>query len=135
MTTISQAHQRLEIPVYGAAGDALRGGFYGGLRTALGADVSEEIATKLGAALEARFAGFGVAVQTLDFVREVADFSEISTVRRTIWFWNGTSEESALSRRQEMFFPELEDPTGAQWGPLLARIGAQGNAGIKKSRG
>jgi hypothetical protein len=122
VSVTSTGMKRLEIPVYGAAGDALRELFLSSLRRELGAGVAAEIENKIGARIEARFAGFGVALQTLDFQPDATADNAGTTVTRTVAFWNSAAGEEHLSTRKETFFPELEDPSGDQWGPLLARV-------------
>ncbi|ATC62622.1 hypothetical protein CMV30_00795 [Nibricoccus aquaticus] len=125
---------RLEIPEYVDAGAALRTEFYAALLKELGESAAMEVVRKLSERLEGRFAGFGAAVQTLDFsagdVIDAVSGTEIEgSVTRTVVFWN---ESDATRTRRETIFPQLEDPEGAQWGALLARVEAERS---KKNRG
>ncbi|MGC4072629.1 MAG: hypothetical protein QM760_08940 [Nibricoccus sp.] len=126
-TLRENGQQRLEIPAYVEAGAALRTEFYSELLKELGESGAMEVVRKLSDRLEARFAGFGAAVQTLDFSRDGISEADAVSVTRTVVYWNETSRT-----RSETIFPQMEDPDGLQWGPLLARVGA-GQA--KKARG
>ncbi|MCX6951187.1 MAG: hypothetical protein NTV51_03245 [Verrucomicrobia bacterium] len=118
-TVSAQDPQRLEIPAYPAAGDALRERFYGELRERLGAEAAEAIASRAGTALEGYFGGFGVSVQTLDFGPGAGAPSQVT---RTAHYWNSTDSRDALTLRRETHFPQLEDPTGERWGPFLTLL-------------
>jgi hypothetical protein len=126
--------QRLEIPAYVEAGAALRAEFYSGLLKELGQQAALEVAQKIADRLEARFAGFGAAVQTLDFSADGVQGADLGTVTRTVVFWNEDNAAEAAHTRSETIFPKLEDPDGLQWGPLLARAEAAQVQG-RKSRG
>jgi hypothetical protein len=133
LTPISPGHFRLEVPMYADAGDALRDAFYRELRTTLGDVAAEAIEFKLGTQLEEHFAGFGVAVQTLEFVADATRGGSDYTVKRSIVFWGDLAATERLSRKEETHFPSLEDPTGTQWGPFLSLIAP--SAAARKARG
>ena len=116
---------RMEIPVYAAAGDALRERFHAELREQLGEANAAEILARLGARLEGHFAGFGVSVQTLDITGDVRNASADCEVTRTVKFWNSVEGENHLTTRRETHFPAREDPVGESWGPLLSVLSAQ----------
>jgi hypothetical protein len=109
---------RLEIPEYAEAGTMLRTEFYAALREELGESSATEVMRKLSERLESHFAGFGAAVQTLDVsLRE-------GRVTRTVAYWDERDASAETRMRSETVFPQLEDPEGAQWGPLIARVEA-----------
>lgn len=116
---------RLEVPAYGAAGDALREKLHAELRAQLGAEAAGQITEKLGTALDGYFAGFGVSVQTLDFTADGAPSDAAYEVTRTVQYWNAADGKDRLSTRRETHFPTLEDPAGNVWGPFLALVAAQ----------
>lgn len=124
-----QGRHRFEIPLYPRAGDQLRAAFYASLRAELGEAVASEIADKLGARLEDYFGGFGVAVQTLDFVAGLALEQRAYVVTRTEIFWNQFRPDERLKTRRETFLIAAEDPAGGEWGGLLARLSVEGEAG------
>ena len=130
VATVSEGGEgRLEIPAYVEAGAALRTEFYGELLKALGEVAASEVVTKLSERLESRFAGFGAAVQTLDIsLRE-------GCVTRTVAYWDEPDLGGETRTRRETIFPQMEDPDGLQWGPLLARVEAAQGQGKKSSRG
>lgn len=119
-TAVAGQPQRLEIPAYPAAGDALREKFYSALRERLGPATAEVIALRAGSALEGYFGGFGVGVQTLDFGADAA------AVTRTAQYWNSTQARDTLTLRRETHFPQMEDPSGERWGAFLALLPARG---------
>lgn len=121
--SVVEGRHRLEIPAYPAAGDALRVKFQAELREQLGPATCAEILSLLGAALEGHFAGFGVSVQTLDFIAAGGAQDDIQ-VTRTVQYWNAVSGENRLTTRRETHFPRQEDPNGETWGPFLAVLSA-----------
>lgn len=140
-TLREDGRNRLEIPEYVSAGAVLRTEFYSALLKELGESAAMEVMRKLSQRLESRFAGFGAAVQTLDFSTgewagaEMAGVG-VGSVTRTVVFWNESNADVASRTRSETVFPQLEDPEGAQWGPLLARVeAAQVQGPVKKARG
>jgi hypothetical protein len=123
MRPTEDGRQRVEIPVYAAAGDALRGELYSALRRELGPGVAGEVICKFKHGLEARFAGFGVSTQTLDFAADEEGKIGDGAVTRTVVFARSTDAGGDQpTMRCETSFPRLEDPEGLQWGPLLARL-------------
>ena len=120
---------RFEIPLYPRAGDQLRTAFYASLRAELGQAVAAKIADKLGARLEDYFGGFGVTVQTLDFVAGLAAEQRDFVVTRTEIFWNQFRPDERLKTRRETFLIAAEDPAGGEWGALIARLSVEGEAG------
>jgi hypothetical protein len=136
-TLREDGRQRLEIPAYVEAGAALRREFYAELLKELGESAAMEVVRKLSDRLEARFAGFGAGVQTLDFSTGSGRGEgalRAGSVTRTVVFWNESNATEATRTRSETIFPQIEDPDGLQWGPLLARVEAAQAQG-KKSRG
>jgi hypothetical protein len=117
---------RVEIPVYPAAGDALREKFFGELRERLGETTAEQIAQRAGGALVGYFGGFGVGVQTLDFSPGAGAAAGDYHVTRTARYWNNTEAREVLTLRCETYFPGLEDPTGERWAPFLALLANRG---------
>jgi hypothetical protein len=115
---------RVEIPIYAAAGDALRARFEGRLREKLGEACAAEILRKLGRRLDAYFGGFGVSVQTLDFALDPHERTGDWTITRTVRYWNSVEGGDTLSTRRETLFPGREDPTGVNWAPLLSVVEA-----------
>lgn len=120
---------RLEIPEYAEAGAALRTEFYAALLKELGESSAMEVVKKLSEQLESRFAGFGAAVQTLDV--SLRD----GRVTRTVAYWNEADLGGETRMRRETIFPQMEDPDGLQWGPLLERVEAGNGQGKRSSRG
>lgn len=120
---------RVEIPAYPDAGDALRATFREELEAELGAGTAAEVQGALGRALEGRFAGFGVSVQTLEFVAENPPAENGYEVTRTVRYWNAVEGGDRLVTRRETHFPRLEDPAGDQWGPFLALLRPRFGAG------
>ena len=117
---------RLEIPAYPVAGDALREKFFGELRERLGDDTAVVIFERAGSALEGYFGGFGVSVQTLEFA-PIADVAGADHhVTRTASYWNRAEARETLTLRRETFFLEREDPHGERWGPFLALLAKRG---------
>ena len=116
---------RVEIPLYAAAGDALRARLRAGLCDRLGDAAADEILAQLGARLESRFAGFGVCVQTLDITGNPWVANSDWVLTRTVKFWNSVEGQDRLSTRRETFLPGLEDPAGLSWGPLLSVVSQQ----------
>lgn len=116
--------RRLEIPIYAAAGDALRARFVTELREKLGAGAADQIEQRLGAALDGHFAGFGVSMQTLEFTAGTDAADSAYQVTRTIKYWNSRAASAQLSTRRETHFPGLEDPSGHTWGPFLSVLAA-----------
>jgi len=136
-TLHEDGRRRLEIPAYVEAGAALRREFYAELLKELGESAAMEVVRKLSDRLEARFAGFGAGVQTWDFSTGNdggADALRSASVTRTVVFWNESNASELTRTRSETIFPQIEDPEGVQWGPLLARAEAAQVQG-KKSRG
>lgn len=117
--------RRLEIPAYPAAGDTLRAKYFSELGEKLGPAVADHVVARMGAALEGYFAGFGVAVQTLDFTADRDGADADYQVTRTVRFWNSVEARNRLTTRRETHFPGIEDPSGHTWGPFLAVIAAQ----------
>ncbi len=115
---------QVEIPMYPAAGDALRERFHAELRAALGADEATRVLEGLGARMEGHFAGFGVAVQTLEITGDPRGLRPNCEVTRTIKYWNSVNGTEQLTTRRETHFPAWEDPSGDNWGALLAVAGA-----------
>jgi hypothetical protein len=113
---------RVEIPSYAAAGAALRAKFYAELERALGTAVAADVADKIGARLEARFGGFGLSVQTLDIAADSNRGLADCVVTRTVTYAMPDAGGERVMKRQEMFMPAAEDPTGERWGPMLARL-------------
>jgi hypothetical protein len=120
VTSAERGHVRMEIPAYSSAGDALRAQLYGELREKLGAAASAAIAQRLGGALEGHFGGFGLSVQTLDFVAASGAADNDYQVTRTVKYWNSDETSDRLITRRETHFPGLEDPSGHRWGPFLS---------------
>lgn len=121
---IAPGFSRVEIPVYASVGDLLREKFYTGLRTELGEATTADVLAKLGDKLEARFAGFGVSVQTLEITgNPVGALSDVQ-VTRTEAYWNSVDGRERLTIRCETHFPAWEDPTGDSWSALLALVKA-----------
>ena len=121
---VAPGKYRVEIPVYPGAGDVLREKFNAELRTELGQAIAANVLAKLGDRLEARFAGFGVSVQTLDIVADPRGTLSDLQVTRTVTYWNSVAGTDQLTTRLEMHFPALEDPTGDSWSALLAMVKA-----------
>lgn len=119
-TVLGPGRYRAEIPVYAAAGDALRARFQAELNDQLGAGAAAEILAQMGARLEGRFGGFGVSVQTLDIAGDPWAASSDWVLTRTAKFWNSVEGENRLTTRCETFMPGREDPSGDHWGPLLS---------------
>ena len=119
---------RVEIPVYAAAGDALRARLRTELCDRLGEAEAEEVFARIGARLEGRFGGFGVSVQTLDLTGSPGAASPDWVLTRTVKFWNSVEGQDRLTTRQETFLPGLEDPAGESWGPLLSVVSRRVNA-------
>lgn len=113
---------QLEIPVYGAAGDALREEFYVSLEVELGAAPTAQIVTVMGERLNGYFGGFGVSVQTLDFDAAPGTPLDEYFITRTVRYWNQAAEQERVTLRRESHLPAAEDPTGQQWGPFLALL-------------
>jgi hypothetical protein len=127
-TAASAGCFRVEIPMYAAAGDAIRAKFLADLRAALGAATAGEIVEKLGGRLEGHFAGFGVAVQTLEIKGDPHAAPTDCEVTRTVTYWNSVEGGEQLTTRRETHFPAWEDPTGESWGALLAVVGIGSNS-------
>jgi hypothetical protein len=121
-TELGAGRYRVEIPVYAAAGDALRARFRAELCGRLGEAEAGEILARLGARLEGRFGGFGVGVQTLDITGNPGGANPDWVLTRTVKFWNSVEGQDRLTTRREIFLPALEDPAGESWGPLLSVI-------------
>jgi hypothetical protein len=117
---IAPGRYRLEIPAYAEAGDELRRRFRAELEESLGRNTTAEVMEKLGARLEARFAGFGVGVQTLEIIGDPAAAPADVEVRRTAHYWNSVQGADRVTTRRECHFPAAEDPTGEGWNALLA---------------
>lgn len=113
---------RLEIPAYPVAGDALREKFFGELRERLGDDATVALSERAGAALEGYFGGFGVSVQTLEFAPNADVMGADHSVTRTARYWNRAESRDTLTFRRETIFFETEDPHGERWGPFLALL-------------
>lgn len=112
---------QLDIPMYAAAGDALRQQFEARLAERLGFDTSADILANIGAKLEGHFAGFGVAAQTLE-IRGDPSSADCEVVR-TANYWNAAENSAQLANRRETHLPAWEDPSGSRWGALLALAG------------
>ncbi len=123
---------RLEIPAYPNAGDALRTRFQTELGERLGSVAATAIDAQLGDRLEGRFAGFGLAVQTLDFTPAPDGAEADYAVTRTITFWNRTAPLDRPTTRRETHFPGREDPTGHAWGPLLSVLATHLASSIRR---
>lgn len=121
---LSPGFFRVEIPVYASAGDVLRENFYTGLRTELGEVTTADVLVALGDKLEARFAGFGVSVQTLEITGNPLGALSDVQVTRTVTYWNSVDGRERLTIRSETHFPAWEDPTGDSWSALLALLKA-----------
>jgi len=113
---------RLEIPPYPVAGDALREKFFGELRARLGNDAMVAISEGAAAVLEGYFGGFGVSVQTLEFAPNAEVMGAEHSVTRTARYWNRAEARDTLTLRRETIFFETEDPHGERWGPFLALL-------------
>lgn len=119
---VSPGQYRVEIPAYPAAGDLLREQFYAELRAELGPIAAAKVLAGLGERLEARFAGFGVSVQTLEITADPDGAPNDVQVTRTANYWNSVEGDDRVTTRREMHFPALEDPTGDRWSALLAMV-------------
>lgn len=128
--TIAQAARtetgayRMAIPSYSGAGDTLRAQFHAALQEKLGPAISDQVIRRMGGGLEGHFAGFGVGVQTLEFLADKSGADSDYRVTRTIQFWNSIQGGEELTTRRETHFPGLEDPAGHTWGPFLAVLAA-----------
>lgn len=91
----------------------------------LGAEKSAAIVAALGDQLEGRFGGFGLSVQTLDFMPAEDGAESDYIVTRTITYWKRNALPDQPSTRRETHFPGREDPVGHSWGPLLSAVAAQ----------
>ena len=114
----------LEIPLYAAAGDVLRAGFYSALRDGLGEFVAGTILNKIGAQLETRFAGFRIAEQTI----ELADTSpsansDDAVITRSVVYWNSQAHtDRPLARRESRFrLGRRGESSGFGWPRSLRR--------------
>lgn len=111
---------RLEIPMYAAAGDAMRSRFEARLGEKLGTDIAAEILVRIGARMEGHFGGFGVAEQTIEVTRGA---DRVTEVTRTVKYWNAIDGAARLTSRRETHFPAWEESAGAGWSALLAVAG------------
>jgi len=118
VTMVNDTLSRVTIPCYAEEGESLRDEFFLALKEVLGGEAAMQVFRRLGRDLDARFGGFGVAVQTLELSLE--NDGGASAVTRTAHYWN-SDEERAVVRR-EIHWPQLEDPYGDAWGPLIARV-------------
>jgi len=123
---IAPDRYRMEIPSYADAGEVLREKFVAELTAKLGEPAAKEVMAKLGGALEGRFAGFGVSVQTLEITASPGGEPSDSQIVRTAEYWNRVENTERVATRREVHFPFLEDPTGDTWGALLAMTSAAG---------
>lgn len=123
-TLVSPGRYRVEVPVYAAAGDALRTKFHAELLEQLGEADAAEVLTQIGSRLEGHFGGFGVSVQSLDITTDPTGGAD-GVVTRTTKYWNSVEGREQLTTRRETFFPGREDPTGELWRPFLALVGAR----------
>jgi len=121
---VAPGQYRVEIPAYADVGDGLRGKFITDLRTALGETVAVNVLTELGDRLEARFAGFGVSMQTLDITGNPQGTLADIQITRTVTYWNSVDGNDRPTTRREIHFPASEDPTGDSWSALLAMVKA-----------
>ena len=121
---IAPGQYRVEIPAYASVGDELRGKFITDLRAELGEAVTVNVLTELGDRLEARFAGFGVSMQTLDITGNPQGTLSDVQVTRTVTYWNSMDGSDRATTRREIHFPASEDPTGDSWSALLAMVKA-----------
>ena len=128
LQVIALGKYRVEIPMYARAGDALRQQFIAELRSGLGEATATEVLAKMGERLEARFAGFGVSVQTLDITGNPATDRTNVQIAQTASYWNSVEGRDRLTTRSEIHFPAIEDPTGDKWDTLLAMVGEASEA-------
>lgn len=119
---VAPGQYRIEVPVYAEFGDELREQFSSELRAALGEPKAREVMAKLGDRLEGSFAGFGVSEQTLGITANATGQPGDIQVTRTARYWS--SAENRATTRGETHLPVLEDPTGDNWGELLAMVRA-----------
>jgi hypothetical protein len=119
---LAPGRYRVEVPLYAAAGDALRARFHQELGEQLGEADAARVLAQIGARLEGRFGGFGVSAQTLEVTGEPWAAMTDWEVTRTVRFWNSVEGQNRLTTRRETFWPGQEDPTGESWGPLLSLL-------------
>jgi len=119
---LARGRFRVEIPPYANAGDELRRQFLADLQRGLGKEAADEVVEKLGRKLEGRFAGFGVSVQTIEITRAMGHALSEVQVARTARYWNSVEGGAQATTRQEVLFPDNDDPTGERWGALLALV-------------
>jgi hypothetical protein len=130
-TIIGPGRYRLDIPAYPGAGDALRARLFAELEACLGAPATESIARQFAGVLESHFGGFGLGIQTLEFVADERGVDAEYQVTRTVQFWNTAHDSDRFATRRETYFPGIEDPTGHTWGPFLALL----NSGLGRHDG
>lgn len=123
---VAPGRYRAEIPAYADAGEELRERFAADLRAELGEPAAGVVLAKLGARLEARFAGFGLSVQTLDITVDPAGGLDDVQIARVATYWDSVDGRNRLSTRREIYFPKQEDLTGDNWAALLAKVSAAG---------
>ena len=121
---IALGRYHVEIPAYATAGDLLREKFNAELCAELGQATAADVLANLGGRLEARFAGFGVSVQTLDITGNPGGGLSDVEVTRMVTYWNSVEGSDDLATRRETHFPAFEDPTGDSWSALLAMVKA-----------
>lgn len=121
---VARGQYRVEVPVYAGVGEELREQFSAELCGAIGEAKAREIMVKLGDRLEGTFAGFGLSEQTIDITTMSAGDPGGLLVTRTARYWN--TAENIAATRGETHLPALEDPTGDNWGALLALVNTAG---------
>jgi hypothetical protein len=126
-SSAGQGKYRVEVPVYAAAGDALRAKFQAALHAELGDATAGAILASMGQRLEGYFGGFGVSAQTVEIAAAAARDPDC-VVTRTVRYWNSVEGSERLATRRETHFPTAEDPNGEMWGPFL-ELAAQATGG------